>query len=140
MQLLLSRWLRTCEGHGQLVLMIGEPEIGKSRLVEEFRGRIKSTPHLWSECAGEHSYANTPFRPVTQILDQGLGWRGDESKIHAINLSSSFTISPKGITVAASGTAGINPGNTNAMKSLSSSGTILMVLIIWKLLPRSARD
>src|SRR6516162_8415673 len=104
MQLLLSRWLRACEGHGQLVLVIGEPGIGKSRLVEEFRAHLKSTPHLWTECAGEQTYANTPFRPVTQILDQGLGWRGDESKIHAINLSSSFTISPKGITVAASGT------------------------------------
>jgi len=80
MQLFLSRWLRACEGHGQVVLVIGEPGIGKSRLVEEFRAHLKSTPHLWTECAGEQTYANTPFRPVTQILDQGLGWRGDESR------------------------------------------------------------
>jgi len=30
------------------------------------------------ECAGEQFSQSTPFHAVTQILDQGLGWRGDE--------------------------------------------------------------
>jgi tetratricopeptide (TPR) repeat protein len=80
MRLLLSRWGRAREGEGQLALVVGEPGIGKSRLVEEFRARIKDEPHLWIECAGEQFSANTPFHAVIQILDQGLGWRGDESK------------------------------------------------------------
>ena len=80
MRLALSRWERVREGEGQLVLVVGEPGIGKSRLVEEFRARIKDDPHLWIECAGEPFFENTPFHAVTQILDQGLGWRGDESK------------------------------------------------------------
>src|SRR5215467_5465960 len=80
MRLLLSRWGRAREGEGQLALVVGEPGIGKSRLVEEFRVRIKDEPHLWIECAGEQFSANTPFHAVIQILDQGLGWRGDESK------------------------------------------------------------
>src|SRR5215472_16638167 len=79
-RLLLTRWERAREGEGQLALVVGEPGIGKSRLVEEFRVRIKDEPHLWIECAGEQFSANTPFHAVIQILDQGLGWRGDESK------------------------------------------------------------
>jgi predicted ATPase len=80
MRLLLSRWERARRGEGQLALVVGEPGIGKSRLIEEFRALIKDEPHLWIECAGEQFSANTPFHAIIQILDQGLGWRGDESK------------------------------------------------------------
>ncbi|MBV8135329.1 MAG: AAA family ATPase, partial [Deltaproteobacteria bacterium] len=85
MLLLLSRWERAREGQGQLVLVMGEPGIGKSRLVEEFRARIREDPHVWVECAGEQLFQSTPFHAVTQILDQGLGWRGDESPEERVN-------------------------------------------------------
>ena len=79
MRLLVNRWERAREGEGQLVLVVGEPGIGKSRLVEEFRARIADEPQLWIECAGEQLFQGTPFHAVTQILSQGLGWHGDES-------------------------------------------------------------
>jgi class 3 adenylate cyclase/tetratricopeptide (TPR) repeat protein len=78
--LALSRWESARDGEGQLVLVVGEPGIGKSRLVEEFRGRIKGDGHLWIECAGERFFESTPFHAVTRILDQGLGRQGDESQ------------------------------------------------------------
>ena len=78
MHLLLGRWERVREGDGQLILLTGEPGIGKSRVTEEFRARIKANPHLWIECAGSPLFSNTPFHPVTQMFNQGLGWRGDE--------------------------------------------------------------
>ena len=47
--------------------------------MEEFQARIKAATHLWIECAGAPFFVNTPFHAVTRMLDQGLGWRGDES-------------------------------------------------------------
>ncbi len=40
---------RARQGDGQLVLIIGEPAIGKSRLIEEFHARLRETPHTWIE-------------------------------------------------------------------------------------------
>lgn len=79
LRLLQGKWEQVRGGAGQLALVMGEPGIGKSRLVEEFRARVKDDPHLWIDCAGEQFFQSTPFHAVTQILDQGLGWRGDES-------------------------------------------------------------
>jgi class 3 adenylate cyclase len=80
MLLLERRWSRVCAGNGQYVLVMGEPGIGKSRLLDEFRAHLRDEPHLWIQCAGEQLHKSTPFHPVTQMLDIALGWRGDESK------------------------------------------------------------
>ena len=79
LSLLVSRWRRLRNGAGQLVMVHGEPGIGKSRLVEAFRETIASDPHLWIECRGEQLFTNTPLHASVQMLWQGLGWRGDES-------------------------------------------------------------
>jgi class 3 adenylate cyclase len=70
LRILLSRWERAREGEGQLVLIAGEAGIGKSRLVAEFRDRIRDTPHVWMESAGEQFFQNTPFHAVTEMLVQ----------------------------------------------------------------------
>jgi len=78
LDILWRSWLSTCKGTGQRVVLTGEPGIGKSRLLEEFRSQIKDA-HLWIECAGERYYESTPFHAVSELLEQGFGWRGDES-------------------------------------------------------------
>ena len=49
LKVLARRWERVRTGEGQFVLIVGEPGIGKSRLVEEFRALLRETPHTWIE-------------------------------------------------------------------------------------------
>jgi hypothetical protein len=42
--MLMRRWEWARQGDGQLVLIVGE--LGKSRLIEEFHGRLGSTPRV----------------------------------------------------------------------------------------------
>jgi class 3 adenylate cyclase len=60
MAMLMRRWERARQGDGQLVLIVGEPGLGKSRLVEEFHGRLRDTPHTWLEWSCSQLLQNTP--------------------------------------------------------------------------------
>lgn len=79
LRLLLNRWERVREGEGQLILVVGEPGIGKSRLVEHFREQIADMPHTWSDCAAAAIHENTPFYAIEEMLQHGFQWRGEQS-------------------------------------------------------------
>jgi predicted ATPase len=63
---LARRWERARGGEGQLVLIVGEPGLGKSRLVEEFHSRLAETPHTWSEWSASQLLQNTPLHPIAE--------------------------------------------------------------------------
>ena len=63
---LLRHWERTRAGDGQFVQIVGEPGLGKSRLVEEFHARLGETPHTWVEWSSSQLLQNTPLHPVTE--------------------------------------------------------------------------
>ena len=42
------------------------PGIGKSRLIEEFRGKLAETPHTWVEWAASQLLQNTPLHPLAE--------------------------------------------------------------------------
>ena len=66
MAMLLRRWDRARQGDGQLVMIVGEPGLGKSRLLEEFRARLTDTPHTWVEWSCSQLLQNTPLHPIAE--------------------------------------------------------------------------
>ena len=60
---------RALEGEGQFVQIVGEPGIGKSRLIGEFRSKLAETPHTWGEMgclAAPAEHAPAPARGMGQ--------------------------------------------------------------------------
>ena len=64
--LLTRRWERARSGKGQLALIVGEPGIGKSRLLKEFQTRLSETPHTWIEWSASQLLQNTPLHPIAE--------------------------------------------------------------------------
>src|SRR6202041_580516 len=73
LDILTRRWERARRGEGQLSLIVGEPGLGKSRLIEEFRARLVETPHTWVEWASSQLFQNTPLHPIAEWGRQRFG-------------------------------------------------------------------
>jgi class 3 adenylate cyclase/tetratricopeptide (TPR) repeat protein len=71
--ILMRRWDRARQGDGQLVLIVGEPGIGKSRLIEEFHARLRDTPHTWAEWTCSQLLQNSPLHPIAEWGRQRFG-------------------------------------------------------------------
>ena len=74
------RWERARSGEGQLALIVGEPGIGKSRLIEEFRNRLGETPHTWVEWSSSQLLQNTPLHPIAEWGRQRFGADADAER------------------------------------------------------------
>jgi class 3 adenylate cyclase len=68
--LLGDRWRLACEGEGQIALLVAEPGIGKSRIVEEFAERVRAdgATVLRVQCAPNHT--TSALQPVIGYLER----------------------------------------------------------------------
>ncbi|WGD53206.1 AAA family ATPase [Bradyrhizobium sp. CB1650] len=71
--MLMRRWERARRGDGQLVMIVGEPGLGKSRLIEEFHPRLREVPHTWVEWSCSQLLQNTPLHPIADWGRQRFG-------------------------------------------------------------------
>ena len=76
--LLLDRWQRAKDGAGQVVLLAGEPGIGKSRLIHSLRERLGGEPHtpLSHFCSPLHQ--TSPLHPIIGLLERAAGFARDD--------------------------------------------------------------
>ncbi|MBI3246176.1 MAG: AAA family ATPase [Deltaproteobacteria bacterium] len=87
--LLRRRWEQAKAGEGQVVLLSGEPGIGKSRLVEALKGHVRqggATP-IEFRCSPYHQ--NSAFYPIIDHLQRLLRFEREDSpeeKLHKLEV------------------------------------------------------
>src|SRR3954447_20564083 len=77
--LLLRRWAQAQDGEGQVVLLGGEPGIGKSRILSVLRERLEAqgVQALRFQCSPYH--VNSAFWPIIDDFERALRFARDET-------------------------------------------------------------
>ena len=80
LEILLRRWSRAKSGEGQLVLLSGEPGIGKSRLTAALLERIAGEPQtrLRYFCSPQHT--DSAFYPIIRQMERAAGFVHDDTR------------------------------------------------------------
>src|SRR6266852_648904 len=76
---LLERQRLAWKGEGQIVLISGEPGIGKSRLAAALAERIASEPHTRLRYQWLPYHTNSALRPFIAQLERAAGFKADDS-------------------------------------------------------------
>ena len=76
--LLLRRWARAKAGDGQVVLVSGEPGIGKSRLTAALEERLRAEPHLRLRCFCSPYHQDSALFPFIDQLGRAAGFARDD--------------------------------------------------------------
>ena len=96
LELLLRRWTKAVTGEGQVILLSGEPGIGKSRLTAALLERLSTEPHtrLRYFCSPQHT--DSALYPIITQMERAAGFAHDDpaqaklEKLDAL-LSQSYT-------------------------------------------------
>ena len=77
--LLLERWELARSDEGQVVLLSGEPGIGKSRMLRAFRERLGKGIEIALQYQCSPYYTNTALYPIIDHLERNLGFQRKDS-------------------------------------------------------------
>ncbi|MDA9496221.1 adenylate/guanylate cyclase domain-containing protein [Bradyrhizobium sp. CCBAU 11357] len=79
LDLLLRRWRRAASGEGQVVLLAGEPGIGKSRLIAALQERLQIELHTSLRYFCSPQRVDSAFYPVVTQLERAAGFLREDS-------------------------------------------------------------
>ena len=102
LELLLRRWSKAKTGEGQVVLLSGEPGIGKSRLTAALLERLVAEPHtrLRYFCSPQHT--DSALYPIISQIERAAGFAHDDAaqakldKLDAVLAQTSTSLSRRG--------------------------------------------
>jgi class 3 adenylate cyclase len=77
-ELLLRRWARARTGDGQVVLVSGEPGIGKSRITAELEQRLHAEPYLRLRYFCSPYHQDSALYPFVDQLDRAAGFARED--------------------------------------------------------------
>jgi class 3 adenylate cyclase/tetratricopeptide (TPR) repeat protein len=91
MGLMLDRWRLARGGEGQIVTVIGEAGIGKSRAIEALRAALAGEPHARIHLQGSPYYSDSALFPVIKHLSRAAHFAAaDSAAVRIEKLRASF--------------------------------------------------
>jgi class 3 adenylate cyclase/tetratricopeptide (TPR) repeat protein len=104
-ELLLRRWQHATQGEGRVVLLTGEPGIGKSHIALALSERLQSEPHITLRyfCSAHHT--NSALFPFIGQIERAAGFERSDSSTEKLSkldtLVAQSTIDPQRVAVLA---------------------------------------
>ena len=79
MAMVTARWEQAKAGEGQVIVLGGEPGIGKSRITQALRERLADEPHmrLRYQCSPYHT--NSALHPIMEQIERAAGFQRDDA-------------------------------------------------------------
>ena len=104
-ELLLRRWRHASQGEGRVVVLTGEPGIGKSHIALALGERLQSEPYATLRCFCSAHHTNSALFPFIGQLERAAGFERSDSPTEKLSkldaLVTQSTIDPERVAVLA---------------------------------------